>query len=63
MLRVGHSPDIRNFEIVQVDSVAGEVNVNVHVDIQREELGTEAPRRTKTHKVSFIVIVQQLELD
>ena len=63
MLRVGHSPDIRNFEIVQVDFVAGEVNVNVHVDIQREELGTEAPRRTKTHKVSFIVIVQQLELD
>jgi hypothetical protein len=63
VLRVGHSPDIRNFEIVQVDFVAGEVNVNVHVDIQREELGTEAPRRTKTHKVSFIVIVQQLELD
>lgn len=63
MLRVSHSPDTHNFEIVQVDFFAGEVNVNVHVEVQREELGTEAPRRTKTHKVSFVVIVEQLELD
>lgn len=63
VLRGGHSPDTRNFEIVQVDFFAGEVNVNVHVDVQREEVGTEAPRRTKTHKLSFIVIVEQLELD
>jgi hypothetical protein len=63
VLRVGHSPHAHNFEIVQVDFSASEVNVNVHVEVQREELGTETPRRTKTHKVSFIVIVEQLELD
>ena len=57
MLTVGHSPDTHNFEIIQVDFFAGEVNVNVHVEVQREELGAEAPRRTKTHKVSFIVTV------
>jgi hypothetical protein len=58
VLRIGYSPDTHNFEIVQVDFLAGEVNVNVYVEVQREELGTEAPRRTKTHKVSFIVIVE-----
>jgi len=58
VLKVGHSPDTHNFEIVQVDFFAGEVNVNVHVEVQREELGTDAPRRTKTHKLSFIVTVE-----
>jgi hypothetical protein len=63
LLRLGHSPDPHKFEIVQVDFFSGEVNVNVHVDVHREEVGTDTSRRTKTHKVSFIVIVEQLELE
>jgi hypothetical protein len=58
VLRLGYSPDTGNFEIVQIDFFAGEVNVNVHIEVQREELGAEAPRGTKTHKVSLIVIVE-----
>lgn len=61
LIKTGHSPNAHNFEIVQVDFLAGEINVNVHVEVQREELGAEAPRRTKPHKVSFVVVVEQLE--
>lgn len=34
----------------------------MYVEIQREELGTEASRRTQTHEVCMIVIVEQLKL-
>jgi hypothetical protein len=56
-----YSPDTHNFEVVQVDFLAVEVNVEMNVEIQRKEPGTEASRRTQTHKVSLVVFVEQLE--
>jgi hypothetical protein len=58
-----YSPNIHNFEVIQVDFPASEVNVNMYVEVQREELSAEAPRRPKTHKVCVVVVIEQLEPD